>query len=99
MPRRGVLFSIFAMLFAVPAAGIVLNATDFYDQTGAFTFNVAGGVLYNFTERFAADARLGLRYVSGLSAIDGLVGTGLENINDDSSRWTLPLTVGVRFRF
>lgn len=85
--------------FAAPALGIVLNATDFYDQTGSLTLSFGGGVLYNFTERFAADARLGLRYVGGLSEIDGLVGTGLENTNDDSSRWTLPLTVGVRFRF
>lgn len=85
--------------FAVPASGIVLNPTDFYDQTGAFTINLSGGVLYNFTDRFAGDVRLGLRYVSGLSEIDALADGGLANINDDSSRWTLPLTVGVRFRF
>jgi hypothetical protein len=34
-----------------------------------------------------------------MSAVDGLAGTGLENINDNSSRWTLPLLVGVRARF
>jgi hypothetical protein len=27
------------------------------------------------------------------------VGTGLESINDSSSRWALPFTVGVRVRF
>lgn len=85
--------------FAVPALGIVLNATDFYDQTGSLTLSVGGGVLYNVTERFALDGRLGLRYVGGLSEIDGLAGTGLENTNDDSARWVMPLTVGVRFRF
>ena len=29
----------------------------------------------------------------------GVVGTGLDSINDDSSRWTLPFVVGVRVGF
>jgi len=37
--------------------------------------------------------------MSGLSAIDDLAGTGLETINDDSSRWTMPVVVGMRVRF
>ena len=43
--------------------------------------------------------QLGLRWVSGMSAIDDLEGTGLETINDKSGRWTLPFLTGVRFRF
>ena len=46
-----------------------------------------------------AALRAGFRHVSGLSAIDGLKGTGLESTNDNSGRWTLPFTVGVRVRF
>jgi hypothetical protein len=42
---------------------------------------------------------LGFRHVSGLSPIDGLKGTGLEKVNDNSGRWTLPFTVGARVRF
>ena len=42
---------------------------------------------------------VGLRYVSGLSPIDGLQGTSLEDINDNSSRWALPLSFGIRVRF
>ena len=34
-----------------------------------------------------------------MAEIDDLVGTGLDNINDKSSRWTLPFITGVRFRF
>ena len=34
-----------------------------------------------------------------MSAVDGLAGTGLENINDNSSRWTVPIVFGVRARF
>jgi hypothetical protein len=37
--------------------------------------------------------------MSGLSEIDNLAGTGLETINDVSSRWTLPVVVGMRVRF
>ena len=37
--------------------------------------------------------------VSGMSDVDAFVGTGLESINDSSSRWALPFTVGVRVRF
>ena len=36
----------------------------------------------------------GFRYNSGLSQIDGLVGTGLEDINDKSARWTMPISIG-----
>jgi hypothetical protein len=43
--------------------------------------------------------QLGIRYVSGMSEIDDLVGTGLDNINDKSARWTLPFVVGIKYRF
>jgi hypothetical protein len=85
--------------FAAPAAGLTLNATDFYDGTAAFSFGFEGGVLYEVTDRVVVNGGLGFRYVSGLSDVDGLQGTGLENINDDSGRWTLPFMFGVRFKF
>ena len=84
---------------AAPDLGVVLNATDFYDRTGAFTIGFNGGVLYAITERVDVKGELGFRHVSGLSAIDGLKGTGLESTNDNSGRWTLPFTVGLRVRF
>jgi hypothetical protein len=85
--------------FAAPAVGLTLDATDFYDGTAAFAFGIEGGVLYELTDRLDLNANLGFRFVSGLSDVDGLEGTGLEDINDDSGRWTLPFMVGVRFRF
>ena len=84
---------------AVPALGATLAATDFYDGTAAFTFGVNGGVLIELNRRFDINVQLGLRHVSGLSEIDGLSGTGLEDINDDSGRWVLPFTVGARVKF
>jgi hypothetical protein len=86
-------------VFASPQAGLERYATDFYDGTAAFTFGVNGGVLYSLNERFDLKGQLDLRYNSGLSAIDATLGTGLEDVNDKSSRWTLPITFGVRVKF
>jgi len=84
---------------AAPDLGQVLNATDFYDRTGAFTIGFNGGALYSVTDRVDVKGELGFRHVSGLSPIDGLKGTGLESTNDNSGRWTLPFTLGMRVRF
>ena len=78
---------------------MVQNATDFYDRTAAFTLGVNGGVLVPIADRFDLNFQVGLRYVTGLSQVDDLVGTGLEGINDDSARWTIPFVIGVRTRF
>jgi len=37
--------------------------------------------------------------VSGLAEVDDLVGTGLDTMNDKSSRWTVPFLAGVKFGF
>jgi hypothetical protein len=37
--------------------------------------------------------------MSGLDEVDDLEGTGLEDINNKSSRWTLPFVGGARIRF
>jgi hypothetical protein len=34
-----------------------------------------------------------------MSEVDDLAGTGLESINDNSSRWTMPFLVGARLGF
>ena len=84
---------------AAPDIDKTLNATDFYDRTGALTFGFSGGVLYAITDRVDVKGELGFHHTSGLSQIDGLEGTGLEKVNDNSGRWTLPFTVGARVRF
>ena len=85
--------------FAAPQAGITRLATDFYDGTAAFSFGVNGGALYGLNDRFDLHAQIGLRFNSGLSQIDSLRGTGLEDINDKSSRWTMPISIGIRVNF
>jgi hypothetical protein len=85
--------------FAAPQSNIVFSTTDFYDQTAAFTWGINGGVLFRIAAQMDLNAQIGLRHVGGLSEVDQLVGTGLEEINNDSARLTFPLVIGVRFRF
>ena len=87
------------VLLAAPQANVVQNATDFYDRTASFSLGVNGGVLVPIADRVDLDVQIGLRYMTGLSQVDALVGTGLEAINDDSARWTLPFVIGIRTRF
>ena len=54
---------------------------------------------FQVAEKVGVYGQLGLRYVTGMSAVDGLAGTGLETINDKSARWTVPFIAGVRVRF
>ncbi len=85
--------------FAAPQSNLVFSTTDFYDDSGAFTWGINVGVLFPIAEQVDVNAQVGLRRVGGLSEVDQLVGTGLEDINDDSARVTFPIVVGVRFRF
>jgi hypothetical protein len=87
------------VILSAPTANVTARATDFYDRTAAFSLGGAAGVLWQVSNRVGAYGQVGLRWMSGLSPIDDLAGTGLEPINDDSSRWTMPIVVGLRVRF
>jgi len=84
---------------AAPQSNAVFSSTDFYDQTAAFTLGLNAGVLFRISEKVDLNGQIGLRQVSGLSEVDQLVGTGLEEINNDSGRLTFPIVLGVRVRF
>ena len=75
------------------------EANNFYQSTSSFTWAVQGGLLWDISNRLGGFAQLGLRYVSGLADVDNFVGEGLDSINDNSSRWTLPFLIGVRVGF
>jgi opacity protein-like surface antigen len=87
------------VVLAAPQADLVVDQTDFYDDTAAFTWSIGAGVLFRVAEQVDLNAQIGLRHVSGLSEVDQLVGTGLEDINNDTGRLTFPIVIGVRFRF
>ncbi|HEY7056911.1 MAG TPA: hypothetical protein VH458_10315 [Vicinamibacterales bacterium] len=85
--------------FAAPQSNLIFTSTDFYDRTAAFTWGLNGGVLLRVAEQVDVTAQIGLRHVGGLAEIDQFVGTGLEDINNDSARLTVPFVVGARVRF
>lgn len=84
---------------AAPQSNIIFDNTDFYDQAAAFTWGFNIGALFPVAERIDVTAQFGLRAVSGLSEVDQFVGTGLDDINNDSGRLTFPVVVGLRFKF
>jgi hypothetical protein len=85
--------------FSVPAAGVTLNDTPFYDDSTVPVFGGDVGVLFAVSPRVSLGVETGLRYHTDLSDIEGLAGTGLENLNDAGSRWSVPIGGVVRFEF
>jgi hypothetical protein len=85
--------------FAAPQSNLIANNTDFYDGTAAFAWSINAGVLFPIASQLDFNAQIGLRHVCGLAQVDQLVGTGLDNLNDNSARLTFPIIVGIRFRF
>jgi hypothetical protein len=82
-----------------PGQNFTGDVTDFYDQTASFAVGINVGALFELREKVGLFGQLGLRYMTGMSEVDNLAGTGLDTINDKSARWTLPFVMGVRFQF
>jgi len=82
-----------------PQSNLVVNNTDFYDGTAAFTWSVGAGVLFPVAQKVDVNVQLGLRHVSGMAEVDSLRGTDLDDVNNHSGRLTFPIVVGLRFRF
>jgi hypothetical protein len=57
------------------------------------------GLLFNASSRVGLGFEAGVRYHTDLSPLEGLAGTGLENLNDAGSRWSVPLSAVVRLGF
>lgn len=85
--------------FRVPAAGVVLNDVPFFDKSTVAVLGADLGFTYDVSRGVAVGVEAGLRYQTKPSALNGLAGTGLENINDTGSRWSVPILGTVSFRF
>lgn len=85
--------------FSVPAAGVVLADTPFYDTSTVPTMGGSVGVQFAVTRAVRLGVEGGLRWSGDLADVEGLAGTGLENLNDSSRRWAFPIlgTMSVRF--
>lgn len=85
--------------FSVPAAGVTLPNTPFFDDSLVPVLGGDVGVLIAATSRISFGVEAGLRYHTKLSDIEGLAGTGLENLNDAGAGWSAPISGVVQFRF
>jgi hypothetical protein len=82
-----------------PGGNLVTQAADFYDSSTAFTIAVNVGMVVQTTEKVGFFGQLGFRRTGGLAEVDNLIGTGLDDINDKSARWTMPFIGGIRYQF
>lgn len=83
-------------VFTVPAASVTL-AQPFFDQSNVPTFGADFGVLYGGM-RTKIGFQAGVHWAGGPEGSSAsFAGTGLENLNDQGARWSLPVGVVVRF--
>jgi hypothetical protein len=78
--------------------GLAAEDGKFFEKSWAFNVGPTGGFLVGLGP-VEAMVELQLKYTGGLSDVDWLVEEGLRDINDSSSRWSLPILFGARFRF
>jgi len=85
--------------FSVPAAGVVLPNVPFYAASFVPAFVIGGGVHVALSDRIGLQGSLDVRWRGDQKDEDGLAGTGLEPINDQSRAWSMPISGGVTLRF
>ena len=85
--------------FSVPDAGVVLSEVGFYGSSIVPSFGAGGGMQISLSDMVALQGGIEFKWQGDAEDNDGLAGTGLESINDESRRWSLPVTGGITFRF
>jgi hypothetical protein len=88
-----------APTFSVPAANVVLSDVPFYDESTVPTFGGDFGLGVALGPHAVLGVEAGLRWSGALEQVEGLAGTGLENLNDEGSRLSFPLLGTLTFRF
>ena len=78
--------------------GLAAQDGKFFEKSWALSLGPTGGFLIGVGP-FEVMFELQLRYMGGLSDVDWLVEEGLRDINDESSRWSIPAQFGARIRF
>jgi len=85
--------------FSVPAASVVLPDVPMYSSSTVPAFALSAGVMIPVGGNVGIQGGVDFRWHGDLDPVDGLAGTGLERINDESRRWSIPVTVGAVVRF
>ena len=83
----------------VPAANVTLSDVGFYGSSTVPAFGFSGGVQVRLTDAVALQGGVDFRWHGDLNQNEGLAGTGLQTINDETRRWAVPVTGGVTVRF
>jgi hypothetical protein len=76
----------------------ISRSGEWFDESWAFSFAPTTGFLVGVGP-VEAIAQLDFRFVGELSDVVPLADAGLRDVNQDSGRWSIPFTFGVRFRF
>jgi hypothetical protein len=85
--------------FSVPAANVVLPNVNFLDTSTVPAFGGSAGVMFDVSDHFAFQGGIDFRWHGDAADLDGLAGTGLEGINDETRRWAMPITAGITVKF
>jgi len=85
--------------FSVPAANVVLPNVNFLDASTVPAFGGSAGVMFDVSKNVAFQGGVDFRWHGDATDLDGLAGTGLEGINDETRRWAMPITAGITVKF
>ena len=78
--------------------GLAAQDGKFFEKSWALSLGPTGGMLVGLGP-FELMFETQLRFTGGMSDVDWLVEEGLKDINEESSRWSLPVQLGARIRF
>jgi hypothetical protein len=79
--------------------GLGFDDLQYFESSWVFLVGADTGVSRDLSDAVAIGAEIGLRYQPKPSPASILAGTGLENINDTGSRWSLPISAFLTWRF
>ena len=84
---------------SVPAVAVVLEDVNFYESSTVLTFGGGVGLMVDLSPNFGLGVETGIYYQGKPGQVEGLAGTGLENLNDVGNRWSLPLLANLIIKF
>ena len=96
--RNGDIRGTFAAPFPPETPGLAAQDGKFFEKSWALSLGPTAGFLVGLGP-IELIAETQFRWMNGLSDVDWLVEEGLRDINSESSRWSIPFTVGARIRF
>jgi hypothetical protein len=79
--------------------GLTIPDVTYFESSTLFIFGADAGISRDIADRVAIGAEIGLRFQGKPSAAPLFPGTTLEGINDTGSRWSLPISGFVTWRF